>query len=189
VTITQEQFDSLLAWLDGDRELAGRKYETIRSGLIKIFVSKGFNDAEDLADETINRVIERLPDIQPDYVGEPAYYFRGVARNVVRESSRRREIACKSVDIRVDPKPETSEEPNCLKHCLQRLPINKQDLILDYYLYEGHEKIQHHKDMARRLKITIGAVRNRAFQIKLNLESCMRQCPFRKKGQQCPWLS
>ncbi|HJP92959.1 MAG TPA: hypothetical protein VJ875_13455 [Pyrinomonadaceae bacterium] len=189
MTITREQFDSLLAWLNADRELAGRKYETIRSGLIKIFVSKGFNDAEDLADETINRVIERLTDIKQDYIGEPAYYFHGVARNVVRESSRRREIACQLIDVRVDPKPEKSEEFNCLKHCLQLLPTNKQDLILDYYLYEGHEKIQHHKDMARQLKITIGAVRSRAFQIKLNLENCMRQCNLRKKGQQCPWMS
>ena len=46
--VTQEQFDSLLAWLGSDRESAGRKYEVIRSGLVRIFVSKGFNDAEDL---------------------------------------------------------------------------------------------------------------------------------------------
>jgi len=48
--ITKEQFDSLLSWLSDDRELAGTKYETIRTGLVRVFVSKGFNDAEDLAD-------------------------------------------------------------------------------------------------------------------------------------------
>ena len=185
--ITQEQFDSLLVWLNADRELAGKKYETIRSGLIKIFVSKGFNDAEDLADETINRVIVRLPDIRENYVGEPAYYFRGVAKNIIRERLQRKEITVSAPEIRVDPKPERSEEYDCLGHCLQRLPANKQDLILDYYLYEGHEKIEHRKRMAGQLKITEGAIRNRAFQIKLNLQNCMRQCSLLKKGRQCPW--
>jgi RNA polymerase sigma factor (sigma-70 family) len=187
VIITQEQFDSLLGWLNADRELAGKRYETIRSGLIKIFVSKGFNDAEDLADETINRVIVRLPDIRENYVGEPAYYFRGVAKNIIRESAQRKEIALNVVDIRDDPKPDPSEEYDCLRHCLQRLPVNKQDLILDYYLYEGHEKIEHHKRMAGQLKITEGAIRSRAYQIRLTLQNCMRQCPLLKKGRQCPW--
>jgi RNA polymerase sigma factor (sigma-70 family) len=182
VTITQEQFDSLLAWLSKDRDLAGRKYETIRSGLVKIFVSKGFNDAEDLADETINRVMMRLPDIRASYTGEPACYFHGVARNVIREGMRRKEKTCVDVVEFVQPPPDTieEEEHNCLGHCLDRLPPSKRDLILDYYLYEGHDKIEHHKQMAGELKITEGAVRSRAYQIRLSLENCMRQCAFRK---------
>ena len=187
MTITQQQFDSLLAWLNADRELAGRTYETIRSGLIRVFVSKGFNDAEDLADETINRVIVRLPDIRNNYVGEPAYYFRGVAKNVIRESAQRKELALNPIEIRVDPKPELTEEHVCLGHCLQGLPVDKRDLILDYYLYEGHDKIAHHKRMAGQLKITEGAIRSRAYQIRLKLENCMRQCSILKKGRQCPW--
>ena len=186
MTITQEQFDSLLAWLNADREIAGAKYETIRSGLVRIFVSKGFNDAEDLADETINRVMVRLPDIRGTYRGEPAYYFHGVARNIIRENRRRKEIPADLLEIRVDPRPDTSDEHNCLGHCLQRLPRNKRDLILDYYLYEGHEKIEYRKTMARELKLSLGAFRSRAFHLRLNLENCMRQCAAMKKGKQCP---
>jgi DNA-directed RNA polymerase specialized sigma24 family protein len=186
VTITQEQFDSLLAWLNADREVAGKKYETIRSGLVRIFAVKGFNDAEDLADETINRVMVRLPDIRGTYRGEPAYYFHGVARNVVRENRRRREVAADLRDIRVDPKPDTSDEQICLGHCLQRLPINKRDMILDYYLYEGHDKIEYRRSMARQLQITEGAFRSRAYQLRQNLADCMRQCASLKKGKQCP---
>ena len=186
MTITQEQFDSLLAWLGNNRDSAARKYETIRSGLVRIFVSKGFNDAEDLADETINRVMVRLPDIRANYTGEPACYFRGVARNVIRESNRRKEIPGGVVDLRVEPRLEPPEEHDCLAHCLDRLPASKRDLILDYYLYDGHEKVEHHKQMAGRLNITEGAFRSRAYQIRLSLENCMRQCPLRKKGR-CPW--
>ena len=187
MTITQEQFDSLLTWLGNDREVAAQKYETIRSGLVRIFVSKGFSDAEDLADETINRVMVRLRDIRASYTGEPAFYFHGVARNVIRESARRKEITGGLVDGSVEPKTESNEEQDCLGHCLDRLPANKRDLILDYYLYDGHEKIEHHKQMAGQLQITEGAFRSRAFQIRVNLENCMRQCALRKKGRRCPW--
>jgi RNA polymerase sigma factor (sigma-70 family) len=187
VTITQEQFDSLLTWLGNERDVAGRRYETIRSGLVRIFVSKGFSDAEDLADETINRVMMRLPDIRAGYKGEPAYYFRGVARNVIRESGRRREINGDIIDRAAEPQPESSPEHDCLGHCLDRLPVNKRDLILEYYLYDGHDKIEHHKQMAGELQITEGAIRSRAFQIRTRLENCMRQCPLLKQGRRCPW--
>jgi len=182
---TQQQFDSLLAWLATDRELAGLKYETIRSGLVRIFVSRGFNDAEDLADETINRVIVRLPDIREHYLGEPARYFHGVARNIIRENVHRKEIAVGFIDLRVQPKLEAPEEQVCLEHWLQCLPSTKRDLILDYYLYEGHDKIEHHKRMAIKLNLTLGAFRSRAYQIRLHLQNCMRECALRKTGRSC----
>jgi len=189
VTITQEQFDSLLSWLNADRELAGKSYEAIRSSLVKTFVLNGYNDAEDLADETINRVISRLPDIVIGYTSEPAYYFHGVARNIIRERRRRREISGEGVEIVVEPQAEPSEKSVCLGHCLRRLPANKRDLILEYYLYEGIRKIEHHRDMAVEMKISTGAIRNRAHKIRSNLADCMRECALIKKGQPCPLRS
>lgn len=192
MSVTQAQFDSLLSWLSPDRDLAGRKYETIHSGLVRIFVSKGFNDAEDLADETINRVIKRLPDIQNSFVGEPVYYFLGVARNVIRESSRRKEIPCKLCNVRAESVPDQLDGHDehdyvCLGRCLESLPKVKRDLILDYYLYEGHDKVEHHKNMAKRLNITEGAFRSRAHQIRVLLRGCMRQCALRDKRRQRAW--
>jgi DNA-directed RNA polymerase specialized sigma24 family protein len=189
MTITKEQFESLLCWLNTDRELAGKRYEAIRSSLVKTFVLNGFNDAEDLADETINRVMGRLPDIRAGYINEPAYYFRGVARNVIRERRRRKEIPGERIEIAVEPKTEPSENVVCLGHCLRRLSASKRNLILDYYLYEGHSKIEHHKVMAGELKITTGAIRNRAHKIRSNLVDCMRQCALIKKGRPCPLRS
>ena len=57
--MSPESFEALLGWLDPDRERAGIKYEQIRSGLISFFTGRGHCEAEDLADETINRVISR----------------------------------------------------------------------------------------------------------------------------------
>ena len=179
MTITQAQFDSLLIWLSPDRETAGRKYKTIHSGLVRIFVSKGLNNAEDLADETINRVIIRLSSIAKNYRGEPARYFHGVARNIIRESMRRKEFAIGDVDVRIDPRFDVREEHDCLSHCLDCLSDTKRNLILDYYLYDGHTKVEHHKRMAGQLRMTIGAIRSRAFQIRLHLQNCMQHCALR----------
>ena len=179
----------MLSWLNADRELAGKNYETIRSSLVKTFVLNGFNDAEDLADETINRVMGRLPDIRIGYTSEPAYYFHGVARNVIRERRRRREISGERVEVVVEAQVEPSEKAVCLGRCLRRLSANKRNLILEYYLYEGHRKIEHHKDMAVELKRSTGAIRNRAHKIRSNLADCMRHCALIKKGQPCPLRS
>jgi RNA polymerase sigma factor (sigma-70 family) len=175
VVITQEQFDLLLDWLDPDRELAGKKYETIRAGLIRVFVSKGFNDAEDLADETINRVIIRLPEMKDTYEGAPVRFFHGVARNIIREALRRKEVATDDIVVSVDEKPVTGVERECLDKCLGLLPEEKSDLILDYYLYEGHDKIEHHKRMAEKLGISDGALRGRAHHIRKDLEEALKR--------------
>jgi hypothetical protein len=45
--------------------------------------------AEELADEVINRVSKKLPQIVDIYVGDPALYFYGVARKVHREYLRK----------------------------------------------------------------------------------------------------
>jgi hypothetical protein len=54
--LNSEKFNMLLQWLGPTPESAGEKYEQIRRGLIQIFLWHGATDAEDLADETINRV-------------------------------------------------------------------------------------------------------------------------------------
>jgi DNA-directed RNA polymerase specialized sigma24 family protein len=186
LVITSQQFEQLLAWLDSDRECAGLKYETIRSGLLRVFVSKGLNDAEDLADETINRVIARLTDIKDSYCGEPVRYFHGVARNIIRETNRRKEVALEVTAVTVFADPIISDEQECLDLCLRVLPPEKRDLILDYYLYEGHDKIAHHKRMSKTLGITDGALRGRAHQIRTGLEHCVKQCVQRKKTKLPP---
>jgi len=176
VTITKEPFDALLEWLDSDREKAGARYELIRAGLIRIFVSKGLSDAEHYTDETIDRVIKRLPELQESYVGDPARYFHGVARNVILEYGRRREILTDVLPQSLIQASERTDTHECLSKCLQLLPPDKQELILDYHLYQGHAKIEHHRQMAGELRISEGALRTRAHHLRVNLEKCVLRC-------------
>src|ERR1043166_3430144 len=88
--LSQEAFDALLDWLDSDREQAGIKYEEIRARLIIILTGRGCVDAEDLADETINRVTKRLSTIKEEFTGDPTRYFFGVANKIYMEYMRRK---------------------------------------------------------------------------------------------------
>ena len=171
----KQPFDALLEWLDPDREKAGQRYEVIRAGLVRIFVSNGLSDAEHYADVAIDRVIKRLPEIQATYVGDPAKYFHGVARNIVREARRTKEIA---TDVMPAPSAQSvrSETSECLSKCLGLLPPDKQAFILDYHLFKGHEKVEHHREMAGELSITEGALRTRAHHLRVTLEKCVLEC-------------
>jgi RNA polymerase sigma factor (sigma-70 family) len=176
LSLNHETFEALLAWLDSNRDVAGRKYEIIRAGLIRIFASKGFCDAEDLADEVINRVVHRLPEIGPDYVGEPTRYFLGVARNIILEARRRKEVATGTLPESPYKVTDPSDEYECLLRCLKFLPQDKRELILDYHQYQGSNKIDNHRVMAEELCITESALRVQAHRARVRLEKCVLEC-------------
>ena len=176
MTNNKEPFDALLEWLDPDREKAGQRYEVIRGGLIRILVSNGLSDAEHYADEAIDRVIKRLPEIKETYVGDPAKYFHGVARNLIREARRRKEVVTEILPNLGTSKSDKSDTSECLSKCLEQLSPDKQEFILDYHLYKGHAKIEHHRQMAGELSISEGALRTRAHHLRVSLEKCVIDC-------------
>ena len=87
--LEQSEFDQLLSWLDPDPERAGLDYEKIRWRLVAILASRGCASAEELADETIDRVARRVIDIRDAYVGDKVVYFLGVMNNVHHEYLKR----------------------------------------------------------------------------------------------------
>lgn len=172
--LTQTTFDSLLAWLDPDRDQAGKVYEQIRRRLIKIFECRGRHDAEELADETINRVTQKVQKIAKDYVGEKALYFYGVAHNVFLESLRKRPPV-------ILPPPlvnseDTEKEYECLDGCVLQLTANNRELVIEYYQNDKRAKIEHRKALAEKLGVAQNALRIRAHRIRLTLQQCVQTC-------------
>ena len=147
-------------------------------------MSKGLSDAEDLADETINRVMKKLPEIRDTYVGEPARYFHGVARFIILEVNRRKEVAVEEVPVVSTEDEAHSDEYDCLVKCLRFLSADKREMILDFYTYDGRDKIEQHKRMANELGITDGALRGRAHHVRGSLEKCIQQCIQRMKANE-----
>jgi RNA polymerase sigma factor (sigma-70 family) len=182
-TLTKDQFDKLLAWLDADRNRAGEKYEDIRHSLIKIFGWRGCHHTEELADETINRVMQKMDDILGTYQGDPELYFYGVARMVLFEF-RRNELKLASslsgIEVAVsEPKDAPDKDDlkfNCLDLCLQQLSQDDRHLILHYYKKEKQAKIDFRKELADQMGITVGTLRVRSHRIRNSLYQCILKC-------------
>jgi DNA-directed RNA polymerase specialized sigma24 family protein len=173
--LTQEAFDQLLAWLNPDREAAGRRYEEIRRRLVKVFACRGCAFPEDLADETINRVARKVPEIAPTYVGDPAHYFCGVAHNVHLESLR------KIPEPEPPPKPDPSDESEgayyeCLERCMGQLSHRNHELVLQYFQEEKRAKIDCRKKLAEGLGMTLNALRIQLHRIIEILRECVLKC-------------
>lgn len=172
--MSTESFEALLDWLDSDREQAAVKYEQIRSGLIKFFTCRGHFEAEDLADETINRVISRLNEIKNRVTGERARYFYGVARKVQMEYLRKKQPETPSQPATDSEREEV--EYRCLEECMSKLSKENSELVLRYYQSEGREKIEERKLLAEELGIAPNALRIRAYRIRAALQECVEKC-------------
>ena len=172
--ITQDAFDKFLAWLDPNREQAGTKYEGIRRKLIKIFTCRGCANCEDLADETINRVIRKMQDLADSYIGDPALYFYGVARIVHLEHVKKGRAPLPLPPP--DPPEQKEQEFQCLDRCMKVLTPQNRQLMLEYYKEEKHAKIVHRRELAERLGLAVNALRIRAYRIRASLQGCVENC-------------
>ena len=84
-SLTQKALDAFLARLDSDRNKAGLAYEQIRRKLVTFFrVNGSWDEAEQLADTTLDRVIRRSEEVK---VRELPGFIRGVARRVFSGTS------------------------------------------------------------------------------------------------------
>ena len=174
--LTQEAFDQLLVWLDPNRDQAGKKYEDIRLRLIKIFTCRGCAEADNLADETINRVTSKVQTLVADYTGDPALYFYGVAHRVHLEYCRRKPTPVVSPPPPVEHSDEIEQEYDCLEQCMQRLKPDNRELVLQYYQEEKQAKINNRKRLAEQLGIALNALRIRAHRIRATLQQCVQSC-------------
>lgn len=181
--LTQDSFDQLLAWLDPDRERAAIKYEAIRVSLIKILTWRGCNNGEDLADESINRVAEKVHLLRNTFVGDPAIYFYAVAKRLLKEEQRKaKSQVALSEGFNIPDFPRETDDPtddilyDCLCSCLRNAGEQKKEMILSYYVGERHVKITNRKAMAARLGIPLNALRVRMHRIRAALERCIQNC-------------
>lgn len=175
--LSKEQFDQLLNWLDRNRELAGQRYELIRKRLVKIFVCNGSKDPEGLADQTINRVARKVPEIAGNYVGDPAHYFCGVAANIFRESLRRDRIPAVQHPIPQPPDERYEHAYIRLETCMEELTAQERRLVVTYYEHDRHAKIDHRRRLAEEMGMSVNALRIRACRIRANLMKCVERGP------------
>lgn len=183
LTISQDKFEKLLAWLDDDRDAAGAKYEGIRQSLIKIFTWRGCHESEDLADEVINRVTSKIDQVVVDYTGDPALYFYGVAKKLHLEHLRweQRRGPMPENLVQEPPPPdnvqyEADRLDECLKQCARNLSPDERELIIAYYRENKQAKIDNRKLIAKNAGLTLNNLRVKAYRLRVVLEKCIRRC-------------
>lgn len=173
--ITQESFARFLEWLSPDSERAGEEYEALRFRLFRFFSLRHCIHADELTDETINRVIVKCS--VEDITNNLAYVY-GVAKNVYRESLRRERphVDIDEVDIAVSAPQQQSFSSECLDKSLERLSSDCRDLLFEYFSDTGQKKIELHQRMLKSLKMTQTALRMRIMRCKQKLRIYVQEC-------------
>ena len=187
--LTQDYFDNLLTWLDPNRDLAAKKYREIYDALVRLFSWRGYHDAEELADEVVDRVMVKAKGFVETYVGDPALYFYGVAKNVSRERDRRLPSEPLSPNLPIAEAPVEDEEPSeatllreCMRKCLRALDRGERELVSSYYEASRRSKITYRKTLAEQLRIETNALRVRVFRIRASIKQCVENCLKEKKA-------
>ncbi|HJQ71026.1 MAG TPA: hypothetical protein VKA70_18775 [Blastocatellia bacterium] len=180
VGLTQEVFEQLLAWLDEDRDLAGKKYEEIRFQLINLFLGRGCVISEELADKTIDRVARKVKDIADTYVGDPALYFYGVAKMIHLEYMRSRPVALPALPSQSEKGTEQRHE--CLGSCIEKLSPANRELIMAYY-GEAQSNEEQRRKLAALMGLEPNALWVRMHRIREKLRRCVIECLKNKEAQ------
>jgi hypothetical protein len=180
-TRSQEAWDRFLTLLNPDRDLAAVEYERLRQASLTFFRSRGCWDPELCADETVDRTVRRIDEVQCLIP-----FMRGVARRVASEVLKSRQIQLGPKELnRLVPTGVTSAEKvarerhlECLDHCLQLLAPTDREFILAYHYTEKAEKIENKKLMAESLGISRAGLRVRAYRLRRELARRFRaMCP------------
>jgi DNA-directed RNA polymerase specialized sigma24 family protein len=190
--LTHLAFNRLLDWLDNGVASHGEKYLESRRRLTAYFDRRGRASADDLADETLNRIGSTLQHDGTITVTPPERYCYVVARFVLLEDIRRgqrhaREQA--SLSRHADPwtghRTSLTQEDSvaksearlaCLDRSLQSLEPDVRKIIVEYYRYGGAERIARRRELARTLGISINALGIRVCRIRAALAAQMEMC-------------
>lgn len=187
--LREQTFRRLLAWLDQGVDTNGQSYLAIRERLLGYFDRKNCMNADELADETLNRVARRLDEEGGNIETEtPAKYCYIVARFVFMEHLRANEKEVAALDnvsrqanaMSNEDRDRKEKMLECIDHCTAELESSQRDLIFGYYTGEQRVKIENRRSLAQTLGVTVNALSIRACRIRDKLESCVKKCAGRE---------
>jgi len=190
---TQGSFQDFLHWLDQGVDSGGEKYLEMHRRLAAYFDRKNCLTADELADETLARVAQKLQEKGEITELSPAHYCYVTAKFVFLEYIRHAKHGRAGLDeFSVSRQPgsdsvvaapsvrdggdDQEQLLSCLDRCLNKLSTADSELILEYYQGEKHEKIQRRRELGIRLGLSANALSIRACRIRTRVEQCVKQC-------------
>lgn len=190
-----DQFNRFLARLDGDSTRAWQAYDSLRRKLVVFFRYQCPLQAEDLAEEVLDRVARKAAEQEIRDLGDFAF---GVARNLRREMLRRKVTWTRIAGFEMvggKARPNTNPEDSIIEtldlgktiddlaQCLERLKPDDRKLLLEYYSPDDENIAECRLLLARQLGVSMGSLRNRMLRLREKLEACCnRRSSMRKKS-------
>lgn len=173
--VTRERFASFLEWLNPGGEGGGEEYERLRFRLCTFFAQRRCRFPDELADETINRLMQKVAE---EKIENRLAYCYGVARNVYRESLRkeRQHVNVDEVTVAAQPPAERGVSEECLDKCLAELPAESRKMILDYFSEVRMAKVELRRRISEGFEMTQTALRMRVMRTKQKLKLCVQEC-------------
>ena len=180
-TLTRDAFDLFLGRLDADRTKAGEQYESMRIALVRYFAGYGHGDAEECADQTLDRLVRKNVECQIDNLNA---YMYAVARwvRVERRRRSRREVPMSETATLLatagDPHEavEQAEKRAILERSAQQLSGQDAALLAAYFPAAGDERAGR-RALALALGISAAALRLRLCRARRRLERAALQRP------------
>jgi DNA-directed RNA polymerase specialized sigma24 family protein len=178
--MTPEDFEEVLLWLDSDpngaavpdRDRGAEKFEKIRQRITRIYRPR-CSRADEVADQALERFVNKARRLRLTYKGDPALYIYAIAKRVHREILREENPRVTPPAPGPDPV-EVELRHAWLDHCLKLLRPESHDLILRFYYGEKREKIENRKRLAEELGINSRTLSMRALHIRQKLFGCVK---------------
>lgn len=168
------------------------QYNRLRKRLIMFFDRRGCASADDLADETVFRLLTKLKSSTEDLTVNLEAYALGIAKNVWHENNRNPLHRADTLESQTADQPIEIASQNaseilrhlldeaarrCVDLCLnKKLTENERYLILNYFKDNWHEQAESRKRLAKELGITPDGLRIKALRILRKLSNCAKKC-------------
>ncbi|MEM6533118.1 MAG: hypothetical protein AAF654_10860 [Myxococcota bacterium] len=177
---TADQVDAaslqtLLAALGSTPQEQADAYETLRERLRIFFSSRAAVNADRLADEVLSRLAYKLTagiEVQKSL----AALALGMARMVWLENRRQEIRDSRAAKALVPPAAfdyQREIQLEAMESCLDRLPVQDREDVLEYHRHRGRMKTDSRRGMAERIGVTANALRLRMMRLRRQLGSCV----------------
>jgi DNA-directed RNA polymerase specialized sigma24 family protein len=167
----QTSLDKLFQLLEPNARSIEEGFRQCRFKLIKFFAWRYCEDPDNLADETVSRLLKNVRAGQEISADNPYSYVYAIAVNVFKEYLRARKKGEVLRDL--DEAREIAAPPpadDCKKQCIEELQREKRELLARYYLDDDRDGI------AREQGLSLNALRLQVHRIKQGLRRCCEDC-------------
>ena len=175
--LTSVSFAKLLKALSSDEAEAAQLYTKLHASLVRYFELKGISAPDKAADETIDRVPERIN--QNTKKEDIRYIAFSVAKFVFLEKIRKEQKRMRA-DEGFYQKTDTikyldeKDEFEPLRQCFKSLYEHERELLVSYFADLAADDLSvHRQKLADREGIDLNALRNRVSRLRKRLEDCV----------------